>query len=275
MHETTIRPYVLGHSETELRRLAMQSAFWGELTEEVLRRAGIGAGMHVLDIGSGAGDVAILAARMVGPSGSVLGIDRSEDAVKRASARAARDGLSWCRFSVADVQAFEVEERFNALVGRLVLMHVNDPARTLRSLVRHLRPGGIVAFHEIVLNSICSAPPLPIVSRAAQWVITAFERAGVQVDMGLKLDTTFRQAGLPPPECYAAARPVAGADSAGYAVFAAVTRSLLPLIEKFGIATAAEVDIETLADRLRDETVAANACWLSPVLVGAWARIGA
>jgi SAM-dependent methyltransferase len=275
MHETTKRPYVLGHSGTELRRLAMQSAFWGELTEEVLRRAGIGAGMHVLDIGSGAGDVAILAARMVGPSGSVLGIDRSEDAVKRASARAARDGLSWSRFSVADVQAFEADQRFHALVGRLVLMHVNDPARTLRSLVRHLRPGGIVAFHEIVLNSIRSAPPLPLVSRAAQWVITAFERAGVEVDMGLKLDATFRDAGLPPPECYAAARPVAGADSAGYAVFAAVTRSLLPLIEKFGIATAAEVDIETLADRLRDETVAANACWLSPVLVGAWTRIGA
>jgi SAM-dependent methyltransferase len=275
MHAATKRPYVLGHSETELRRLAMQSAFWGELTEEVLRRAGIGAGMHILDVGSGAGDVAILAARMVGPSGSVLGIDRSEDAVKRASARVAADNLSWCRFSAADVQAFEVEQRFDAVVGRLVLMHVNDPARTLRSLARLLRPGGIVVFHEIVLSSIRSVPPLPIVSRVTKWVITAFERAGVEVDMGLKLDATFRAAGLPPPECYAAARPVAGADSAGYEVFAAVTRSLLPLIEKFGIATPAEVDIGTLADRLRDETVAANACWLSPVLVGAWARIAA
>jgi SAM-dependent methyltransferase len=275
MHEAAIRPYVLGHSEIELRRLAMQSAFWGELTEEVLLRAGIGPGMHVLDIGSGAGDVAFIAARMVGPSGSVLGIDRSEDAVKRASARAAADGLSWCRFSVADVQALEVDQRFNAVVGRLVLMHVNDPARTLRSLVRHLRPSGIVAFHEIVLNTIRSVPPLPTVARVTQWVVTAFERAGVEVDMGLKLDATFRAAGLPPPQCFAAARPVAGPDSAGYAVFAAVTRSLLPLIEKFGIATAAEVDIDTLADRLRDETAAANACWLSPVLVGAWVRIGA
>jgi cyclopropane fatty-acyl-phospholipid synthase-like methyltransferase len=94
MPETAIQPYVLGHSEDELRRLALQAAFWGELTEEVLRRAGIRAGMHVLDIGSGAGDVAILAARLVGPSGSVLGIDRSQDAVGRASARAAAEGLS-------------------------------------------------------------------------------------------------------------------------------------------------------------------------------------
>ena len=42
MTERAQQPYVLGHSETELRRLALQSAFFGELTEEVFRRAGIG-----------------------------------------------------------------------------------------------------------------------------------------------------------------------------------------------------------------------------------------
>jgi hypothetical protein len=91
--------------------------------------------------------------------------------------------------------------------------------------------------------------------------------------MGLRLPATFRAAGLTPAEPYAAARPVAGADSAGYEVLAAVTRSLLPAIEKFGIATPAEVDIDTLADRIRDATIAADACWLSPVMVGAWARV--
>jgi len=252
----------------------MQSAFWGELTEEVFRRAGIGVGMHVLDVGCGPGDVSFLAAKLVGPSGSVLGIDRSEDAVKRASQRAAEHGLRGCHFAVADVEAFETDQRFDAVVGRLLLMYLKDPARTLRSLIRHLRPGGIVAFHEIILNSMLCVPPVPLLNRVAQWVITAFERGGAELDMGLKLDATFRAAGLSPPEPYAAARPVAGADSAGYAVLAAVTRSLLPAIEKFGIATAAEVDIDTLADRLRNATVAADACWLSPVMVGAWARIG-
>src|SRR5215471_9191904 len=102
MGAITARPYVLGHSETELRRLALTSSFWGELTEEVFRRAGIGVGMHVLDVGCGAGDVAFLAASLVGPSGRVLRVDRSEDAVKRASIRAAEHGLGWCRFAVAD-----------------------------------------------------------------------------------------------------------------------------------------------------------------------------
>jgi SAM-dependent methyltransferase len=224
-----------------LSSAAWQSAFWGELTEEVFQRAGIGVGMRVLDIGSGAGDVAFLAARLVGPSGSVLGIDRSENAVKRASVRADEHGLDWCSFSVADVDASETDQCFDAVVGRLVLVYLNDPARTLRAVVHHLRPGGIVAFHEIILNSVWSTPPVPLVSRVAQWVITAFERAGAEVDVGLKLDATFRAAGLSPSEPYAAARPVTGPDSAGYEVFAAVTRSLLPAIERFGIATAAEV----------------------------------
>jgi SAM-dependent methyltransferase len=274
MNAMTPQPYVLGHSETELLRLARQSAFWGELTEEVFRRAGIGPGMHVLDIGSGAGDVAFIAARLVGPSGSVLGIDRSPDAVERASERATAEGLGWCRFAVADADAFEIDQRFDAIVGRLVLMYFSDPARTLRALARHLRPGGVVAFHELVLNSVLSVPPLPLAAQAMRWMIAAFERVGAQPDMGLKLDATFRAAGLA-PDLYASARLVAGAESAGHDVLAAVIRALLPLIVKFGMATEAEVDIDTLADRLRKETVAANACWLSPVLVGAWARTGA
>jgi SAM-dependent methyltransferase len=272
MDQRAPQPYVLGHSETELRRLAMQSAFFGELTEDVFGRAGIGTGMQVLDVGSGAGDVAFLAARLVGPTGSVLGIDRSEEAVKRASARAAAEGLGWCRFSVADVEAFETTERFDAIVGRLVVMYFADPARTLRSLARHLVPGGVLAFHEIVISSVRTAPPIPLARRVTEWLVAAFERAGAEPDMGLKLDAVFRAAGLPRPQTHAAARLIAGEDSAGYAVFAGVTRSLLPAIERFGIATAAEVDIDTLADRMREATVAADACWLSPVMVGAWAR---
>jgi hypothetical protein len=128
----------------------------------------------------------------------------------------------------------------------------------------------------MVMNSMrSSVPPVPLVGSVVQWVIAAFERSGAEVDMGLMLDATFRAAGLSQPETCAAAHPVAGAHSAGYAVLATVARSLLPVMETFGIATASEVGIDNLADRLRDATVAADACWLSPVMVGAWARAGA
>ena len=123
-------PFVLGHPETELRRLAMQSAFWGKLTEEVFQRASIGVGIRVLDIGSGAGDIAFLAAGLVGSSGSVLGIDRSEDAVKRASAWAAEHGLDWCHFPLRMWMPLRRTSVLTRVVGRLALTRPE-----LRSLV--------------------------------------------------------------------------------------------------------------------------------------------
>jgi cyclopropane fatty-acyl-phospholipid synthase-like methyltransferase len=81
--------YPLGYSDQEAQRLADQGALLEGLTEDVLRRAGLGHGMQVLDIGSGVGDVSLLAARMVGSDGAVLGIDRSLSSVETARRRLA------------------------------------------------------------------------------------------------------------------------------------------------------------------------------------------
>ena len=85
--------YVLGDTEWELRRLVSQSQLIGDLTEQVMRRAGIEPGMNVLDCGCGVGDVSFLTARLVGSAGRVLGIDRSVAGINRARERAAEAGL--------------------------------------------------------------------------------------------------------------------------------------------------------------------------------------
>ena len=88
MSNKTNPPYILGHTENELKRLSVQAEYWGEISLEVLQKAEITSGMRVLDIGCGAGDLSFLAANLVGSSGSVLGVDRSHQAVERASNRA-------------------------------------------------------------------------------------------------------------------------------------------------------------------------------------------
>ncbi len=75
--------YVLGHTEQELERLMTQSQLFEPFTAQLFRDAGIAPGMRVLDVGSGSGDVSFLAARMVGPSGHVVGVDRSAVALFR------------------------------------------------------------------------------------------------------------------------------------------------------------------------------------------------
>ncbi len=136
------REYVLGHGSEEHRRLMLQSRFIGELTEIVFERAGLASGMHVLDIGCGAGDVSLLAAAFVGPGGSVLGIDQSPESVALASERAKAAGLENVRFEVGLLEDFRTGGPFDALVGRLVLLYLKEPAAVLRELAERVRPAG-------------------------------------------------------------------------------------------------------------------------------------
>src|SRR5712692_9244705 len=80
--------YELGHSDRELERLKAQARLIDPITRQFFREAGIVSGMRVLDVGSGAGDVAFLAAELVGEAGEVVGVDRAQAALAAARARA-------------------------------------------------------------------------------------------------------------------------------------------------------------------------------------------
>lgn len=272
-NDTDSRDYPLGYSQREFERLELQGAFLHDLTEDVLRRAGVAPGMRVLDVGCGVGDVSLLAGELVGSSGLVLGVDRSAEAIDVAERRAMVSGQCyWVRFAATELDAFSAEEKFDAVIGRLVLQYLPDPAATLRRLCGHLRPGGIVAFQEMANPLARSVPDGPQFRRCRDWIIETFERAGSEADMGGKLFATFVAAGLPPPQAIAMGRVEGGPQSPVYDYVAGVLHSLLPMAERLGVATAAEVEIDTLAERLRKEAVEHDACIMLPPLVGAWAR---
>src|SRR5215471_10176658 len=93
--------YILGHSPAEIQRLKAQAEILRPITERLLLSTGIGPGMRVLDIGYGAGDVAMLAAGLVGPSGSVVGIDRNPQVLAVARERVQAKGLRHVAFEEA------------------------------------------------------------------------------------------------------------------------------------------------------------------------------
>jgi ubiquinone/menaquinone biosynthesis C-methylase UbiE len=266
------RPYALGYSESEFSRLKMQAAFLQDLTEDLLRRAGLRPGMHVLDLGCGVGDVSLAAARLVGPSGLVLGVDRSPDAVRTAELRAMSERFHWIRFTAADLDIFDPDQTFDAIIGRLILMYLRDPAAILRRLRTQLRPRGIVAFQEMAMPLARTVPAGPTFQQCSDWILATFERAGFEIDMGGKLFASFLAAGLPAPEMIVAGRVEGGPNSQIYDYLAETMRSLLPVMEHTGVATAAEVDIDSVAERLRNEAVSQNAGIMPPPLIGAWAR---
>lgn len=265
--------YALGSSNAELERLIQQAAHVGDLTAQVLQLAGLRPGMRVLDVGSGAGDVAFLAARFVGPEGEVIGVDQSSDAVALANRRAAAAGLSHVSFRVGDVAALELDGPVDAVIGRLVLMYFRDPAAVVRRLAGLARPGGIVAFQEFDLAAAHAEPRCELFEQATERLRRTFARVGVDDRAGLKLAQIFRDAGLPQPAMILGARVEHGLASSTHRELAGITRSLLPLIEQTGVAVAAEVDVDTLADRLQAQALANDATLVSPAYVGAWARL--
>jgi len=267
--------YPLGYSELEERRLAEQGALLEGFTADVFRRAGLREGMTVLDVGCGVGDVSLLAARFVGPKGAVLGIDRAASSVQTARSRATALGVAHARFEQADLASFETRQTFDALVGRLVLLYLPDPAGTLKRLSQYLRPGGIVAFQEFDMTAMAQEPPGEPFVKVRSWLLAAFTAAGAQLDMGTKLYSTFLRAGFPAPDMTAAALVVCGPIPTGYGYPVGVLRSLLPLIERTGIASAAEIDIDTLAVRMHEDALIHERVMFLPRVVGAWTALPA
>jgi SAM-dependent methyltransferase len=265
--------YLLGHSEEELVRLERQAAIFSAETRNVLQRAGIRPGMNVLDIGCGVGDVAMIAAEIVGRTGGVVGIDNAERALGPARARAERAGFDWLSFIEADIYGYQPEQRFDAVTGRFILMHVRDAVGAVKAMARYVRPGGIVAFLEMDISQAGAIPDMPLLNRCIEWIVETYRKVGVEPNMGSTLYATLRAAGLD-PRLTGTTRIESGPDSVAYEFTAGALKTLMPAIELHGIATASEVGPDTIARRLRETAIAGDHCILMPRLIGAWATVG-
>ncbi len=257
----------------EARRLVRQGQFFYRFTRRLFETAGISTGMKVLDVGSGAGDVTLLAAELVGPQGTVVGVDTNAGPLQFARERAQEAGLSNVSFLEGDITTVALPDDFDAVVGRLVLIYIQDKVALLRRLVKQLRPGGIVAFQEPYFTLAGTAlPPAPLFTQACHWIVEVFHRARLDTDIGLNLYRLFLDAGLPDPGMDSTLTMGGGPYWAGYENLVDLARALLPLMLKLGVATAEEVDIETLESRLRGEAVKQRGAAISVGLMSAWTR---
>jgi ubiquinone/menaquinone biosynthesis C-methylase UbiE len=267
--------YILGHSEREIRRLMHQAAILRPITERLLRDAGIGRGMRVLDVGCGAGDVSMLAAELVGAAGSVVGIDRSPEAIAVARRRARTAELRHVHFEEATVGAFSGIQPFDMVIGRYVLIHQADPVAFIRAAAGLVRPGGVVAFHELRNHRqfVQSLPTVSLWQQAGEWIRMAFQAAAPHHDAGGRLIEHFCRAGLPQPTLFCESPVGRGEDSPLVAWIADTLESFLPQLAKMRILTADSIAIETFEDRLRTAVVEAQSQIVGPAQFCAWTRV--
>jgi len=272
MPEAAPSRYVMGHSDRERRRLAIQGLILNPFTEQLMRRAGITGGMRVLDIGCGIGDLSMMASRLVGRHGQVTALDMNEESLGAAQERIREQGLTNVSFVHSTVDEYRADDTFDAVVGRHILIHVPDPLSVVQNAFRILREGGVAVFQEFDFSVIQAAyPPCPFREQVLRLCKDFFCRA-TQGDAGTRLFHLFVEAGFTAPDCRVEYPIDGGPDSPFYEWIAESVRSFFPRAEALGMVEGLDIHLDTLAERLREEAVAVRACCPAPLMVGGFAR---
>jgi SAM-dependent methyltransferase len=268
----TTPEYALGSDEAEIARLQVQAAAIAEPTELLLQRGGIEKGMRVLDLGTGPGDVAFQLAEMVGPDGSVVGVDRDGAQLAEAARRQTARDLHNVTFRQGDARTYVHDGLFDAVVCRLLLFHLPDAVDVVAHHARALPSGGLFVAVDYDLGGCRALPPVELVSQVCQWLVAGFQYGQADPFIGMRLPLLLEQAGLRdvnslgvqvyfPPD-----RPGVASLHTG------AVRSLVAAIVASGAATEDELGLDTLEQRLGDAVRAEGAVWTMPTLVGGWGR---
>ena len=262
--------YVLGTDDAEIARLDGQASSIAGATDALLRAAGIGGSMRVLDLGTGLGHVALLVADLLDPGGSVLGVDQAQRLLEIAEQRRAAAGAERVEFLQADAMAFSTSEPFDAIVARLLLFHLPDREEVLRRQLHALRPGGTMVLVEFDMGAMRAEPQAPLVDAVRDWIEAAFRVAGADPRIGAQAGQLLRRAGFADVSTLGIQAYFAPSDPIGPLQLASVVRSLAPQIVAHGIADEAELGLETLQERIAEQIRARDAVILPPAVVGAW-----
>ncbi|MGI9089026.1 MAG: methyltransferase domain-containing protein [Chthoniobacterales bacterium] len=190
--------YVLGTHDEEVARLGLQHRVWRDIVTACWQRVGITHGWRVLDVGAGPGYATADLAEIVGPTGSVVGIERSARFLEAARERCRRRGLTNAELREGDLMEVSLgEDEFDASWCRWVASFVASPQTLVEKIARALRPGGLAIFHEYSdYETFCFMPLKPTLQRFIQEVMESWRASGGEPNIARQLPSLLHAAGL-------------------------------------------------------------------------------
>ncbi len=192
------RDYILGTGDEETRRLGIQHDAWRPIAQDCWRRAGIGPGNRVLDVGAGPGFAAFDLAEMVGPCGHITAVERSARFVNAGRAEAKRRGVQNIEYLELDLMTDQLPIcGFDAAWCRWVASFVEDPVLLVSKVAGSVRTDGIAIFHEYVdYASWRFSPPLPLVEEYIGNVMRSWREAGGEPNVATLIARALAERGF-------------------------------------------------------------------------------
>ena len=193
--EATTDSYAIAGGRSGKERLDLLSEAMRATTLGLLDEAGLTAGDRCLDVGCGGGHVALDMGRIVGPGGSVLGIDFDPHVLELARLDAQSAGAGNVAFETGDARAYDGGP-FSFIHARFLLSHVSEPDMVFARLKTLLAPGGRIAVEDIDMSGSFCHPPDPSQDRFEALYTEAVRRGGGDADLGRRLPAVALAAGL-------------------------------------------------------------------------------
>jgi SAM-dependent methyltransferase len=188
--------YVIRGGEEGRARLRIISRTLWPATLGLLTRAGIKTGMACLDVGCGGGDVSLELARLVGPSGTVTGIDLDGTKMELARREAEQHAISNATFLVRGIDQLDDDAAYDLVYARLLLTHLTNPADALRRMMKAAKPRGVVVVEDLDHSGIFTYPACPALARHMHLYNEVVRRRGADPEIGPRLPALFREVGL-------------------------------------------------------------------------------
>lgn len=190
------KPYVIRGGVAGRERLRILARVLQPTTVSLFDRVGIKPGLACLDVGCGGGDVSLILAQRVGPTGRVIGLDMDDIKLKLARDEAEAQQLNNVRFECVDINDWQGESAFDLIYSRCLLTHLQDPATVLVRMLQALRPGGVVIIEDIDFSGHLCHPHLPALQRYMDLYTQIVQRRGGDPNIGPRLPGLLLEAGF-------------------------------------------------------------------------------
>jgi ubiquinone/menaquinone biosynthesis C-methylase UbiE len=188
--------YVIRGGQHGRERLRVMSRVLRPTTVALLRELHLGDGLCCLDAGCGGGDTSLELARMVGPSGRVVGIDIDATKLEMARREAADQGVANVEFCVVDIREAPAVPTYDVVYSRFLLTHLRDPQEMVASFYQQLRPGGSIALEDIDFSGLFVHPPNAAFQRYVDWYYATVRRRGGDPDIGPRIARILSDCGF-------------------------------------------------------------------------------
>jgi len=180
------------------RLKTLANATW-QSSEVFLKDAGLKAGMHCLDLGCGNGEITLRLSNLVGPQGSITGIDADETCIliAREASKAREIPVDW---KVGTIESDLAFEKYDFIYARFLLSHLRNPSVLLERIQSRLKPGGVIAVEDVDFAGHFSYPACPAFDRYVELYLQTGKQKGADPLIGPRLPVLLSKAGFTQPK---------------------------------------------------------------------------